>query len=117
MKLAKVFAWLGVIAMTVILIYGFTAGNFSSDGSMIISNPWGKVSLVDLYVGFSLFALWIVFRERHPVVSIVWVVLLMVLGFFTGALYILINLYQSNGDWLEFFLGNQKQSLLDNQRK
>ncbi len=37
--------------------------------------------------------------------AILWVILMMALGFFTGALYTLIALYRSQGDWKQFFLG------------
>jgi hypothetical protein len=45
--------------MTAVLVYGFTVGDFSADGAIILSNPWGIVSMVDLYVGFILFSGWI----------------------------------------------------------
>jgi len=102
MKIAKTLAVLGVLAMTAVLIYGFTAGNFSVDGGKIIQNPWGIVSLVDLYTGFFLFSGWIIFREGVSLRSLIWVVLMMVLGFFTASLYALIALYQSEGDWQKF---------------
>ena len=107
MKIAKVLAVLGVLAMTSVLIYGFTVGNFSADGGKIIQNPWGIVSLVDLYTGFFLFSAWIIFREGINLRSIVWVILMMVLGFFTASLYALIALYQSGGDWQKFWMGNR----------
>ena len=56
MKIAKLIAALGVIAMTAVLIYGFTTGDFGRDGGEIMRNPWGIVSLVDLYTGFTLFS-------------------------------------------------------------
>lgn len=105
MTIAKIIAWIGVLAMTAVLIYGFTVGDFNSDGAEILANPWGIVSLVDLYVGFILFSAWIVYREGSLPVAIFWVILMMVLGFFTGALYTLIALYRSKGDWKQFFLG------------
>jgi len=107
MKIAKILAVLGVLAMTAVLIYGFTEGNFSVDGGKIIQNPWGIVSLVDLYTGFFLFSAWIIFREGFNLRSIVWVVLMMVLGFFTASLYALIALYQSGGDWQKFWMGRK----------
>ena len=107
MKIAKILAVLGVFAMTAVLIYGFTVGNFSADGGKIIQNPWGIVSLVDLYTGFFLFSAWIIFREGINLRSIVWVILMMVLGFFTASLYALIALYQSGGDWQKFWMGNR----------
>ena len=109
MKMAKVLAVLGVLAMTAVLIYGFTVGNFSADGGKIIQNPWGIVSLVDLYTGFFLFSAWIIFREGINLRSIVWVILMMVLGFFTASLYALIALYQSGGDWQKFWMGTTGQ--------
>jgi len=105
MKLAKWIAAIGLLAMTAVLIYGFTVGDFSADGNEILQNPWGIVSLVDLYVGFILFSAWIVYRERSLPQAVVWVVLMMVLGFFTASLYALITLYRSEGDWREFWMG------------
>mgnify|MGYP000847475027 CR=1 FL=1 len=108
MKIAKIIALLGVIAMSIALIQGFVGGDFSADGALILQNPWGIVSLVDLYVGFILFSLWIVFREQNWIVSVIWVILMMVLGFFTGALYVFITLHQAKGDWVVFFMGAKK---------
>ncbi len=89
MKLAKIIALAGLIAMTGILIYGFTIGDFSNEGKQLLGMPWGIVSLVDLYVGFTLFSAWIVYREKDFLPSLIWVVLMMVLGFWTGcALYL-----------------------------
>lgn len=107
MKLAKLLAVVGLLAMTAVLIYGFSAGDFSVDGGKILQNPWGIVSLVDLYTGFFLFSGWIIFREGLSIRSLVWVILMMVLGFFTASLYALITLYQSNGDWKKFWMGKK----------
>jgi hypothetical protein len=42
--------------------------------------------------------------------SIVWVILMMVLGNFTAALYALIALITSRGDWKRFWLGHRVDS-------
>jgi len=105
MKLAKIVALLGLLAMTSVLIFGFMYGDFAADGAKLLSNPWGIVSMVDLYVGFILFSGWIIYRENSLPRSIIWVILMMVLGFFTGALYTLIALQTSRGDWRRFFMG------------
>ena len=107
MKIAKTIAILGLIAMSAILVYGFTVGNFTGEGSKLLGMPWGIVSLVDLYVGFSLFSCWIVFREKAILPSIIWVVLMMVLGFWAGALYTLIALQTSGNDWTHFWFGKR----------
>jgi hypothetical protein len=113
MKIAKLIAWLGLVGMTAVLLNGFINGNFGQDGGELLTNPWGIVSLVDLYAGFALFSVWIGFREKNLFASVFWIILMMVLGFFTGSLYVLINLYRSKGDWLWFFLGGRKESLLN----
>ncbi len=107
MKIAKLIALAGLLAMTGVLIYGFTIGDFSGEGQQLLAMPWGIVSLVDLYVGFTLFSCWIVYREKSLARSVVWVVLMMVLGFFTASLYALIALQTSQGDWRRFWMGRR----------
>lgn len=107
MKFAKLLSLFGILAMTAVLIYGFTVGNFRTDGAALLQNPWGIVSLVDLYTGFALFSGWIIYREKSWVRSLIWVVLMMVLGFFTASLYTYIALNNSNGDWRKFWMGQR----------
>jgi hypothetical protein len=45
------------------------------------------------------------YREKTILVGVIWVVLMMVLGFFTASLYVLIALYKSGGDWQLFWMG------------
>jgi hypothetical protein len=107
MKIAKVIALLGWLSMTAVLIYGFTVGDFAEEGKQLLSMPWGIVSLVDLYVGFTLFSGWIVYREKSAIRSAIWVVLMMVLGFWTASLYAFIALQTSGGDWRRFWMGHR----------
>ncbi|MBN1955938.1 MAG: hypothetical protein JW900_12940 [Anaerolineae bacterium] len=58
-------------------------------------------------MGFTLFSGWIVYREKSLVRSAIWVVLMMVLGFFTASVYTLIALQTSGGDWRRFWLGHR----------
>jgi hypothetical protein len=113
MKIAKIIALIGSLSMTVVLIYGFTVGDFFEDGSVILNNPWGIVSLVDLYVGFALFSMWIVYREKCITKAVILVILMMVFGFLTGAVYTLYALIQSKGDVNKLFLGDRYQDVLN----
>ncbi|MFW6256910.1 MAG: DUF1475 family protein [Bacillota bacterium] len=103
MKIVKVITWIGLTAMVVVLLNGFVNGNFRQDGSELLSNPWGIVSLVDLYVGFIIFSMWIVFREKNMIVSFVWIAFLFL------RLIIQIFLYQSGEanqlTWVNTLLG------------
>ena len=105
MKIAKIISVLGILAMTAVLIYGFTIGDFAGEGSQLAAMPWGIVSLVDLYTGFTLFSMWIIYREKSLPVAILWTVAMLILGFFAGSLYTFIALQTSGGDWRKFWLG------------
>jgi hypothetical protein len=98
-----------MVAMGAALVYGFAQGDLSADGQVLLSIPWGIVSLVDVYVGFSLFSAWVVFRERSLGVALAWVALIMVLGFFTASLYTLLALFTSGGDWHQFWMGHRAE--------
>ena len=105
--MAKVVAVLGVLVMASILVYGFAVGDFGGEGQVLLSMPWGIVSLVDVYVGFVLVSGWIVYREKSLLRSAVWIILVMILGNFTASLYVLIALLASRGDWGRFWMGNR----------
>jgi hypothetical protein len=112
MKIARAIAWLGVAAMSAALFFGFTKGDFFADGSIILNNPWGIVSMVDLYVGFTIFSMWVFFREKSKFISILWIIAIMILGFFAGALYTAIHLEINKGDWVRFFLGWRSKEIV-----
>lgn len=105
MKIAKIISILGILAMTAVLIRGFTIGDFSGEGSQLLSMPWGIVSLVDLYTGFTLFSVWIIYREKSLPVAILWTIAMLTLGFFAGSLYAFIALQTCGNDWRKFWLG------------
>lgn len=105
MKIAKIISILGILAMTAVLIYGFTVGDFAAEGSQLAAMPWGIVSLVDLYTGFTLFSMWIIYREKSLPIAILWTVAMLTLGFFAGSLYTFIALQTSGEDWRKFWLG------------
>ena len=105
MKTGKLISLLGLLAMTAVLIYGFTVGNFSAEGSTLLKMPWGIVSLVDLYTGFMLFSGWIIYREKSLLTAILWTAAMLTLGFWAGSLYALIAFFRSEGDWRRFWLG------------
>lgn len=110
MKSAKIITWIGLGAMTFGLLNGFLNGDFIEDGKELLANPWGVMSMIDLYVGFVLFSMWIFYREKSIAKSVVWTILMMILGFFTACVYILIALYKSNDNWDEFFRGNKSMT-------
>jgi hypothetical protein len=109
MNIARTISILGLLAMTIVLANGFINGNIAAEGAWLLAHPWGIVSLVDLYVGFALYSIWIAYREESVLNTIVWIVLMIVLGFWAGALYMFLALYASKGDWKKFWMGQRAQ--------
>ena len=105
MKLVNLLAITGTSIMFFTLLYGFIYGDFFGEGGILMSMAWGKVSLVDVYIGFFLFSGWVLFREEKLLNSIFWILLIMVLGNFITCLYVTIALYKSKGDTNWFWLG------------
>jgi pilus assembly protein TadC len=105
MRLATFVTGIGAALMAAVLVYAFTNGDFSTEGAQLLSMPWGIVSLVDLYVGFTLFSGWILFREASSSRAVVWIVLIMTLGFLTASIYAFLALRSSGGEWKRFWLG------------
>jgi len=104
MTKVKVVAWLGALIMAGMIVFSLVTGDFFGEGSILLGMVWGQMSMVDLYVGFFLFYLWILRREKDLITKIIWFLLLMTTGSLATALYILKAAYESKTE-LEFFLG------------
>ncbi|MDK2981192.1 MAG: hypothetical protein PWQ55_1539 [Chloroflexota bacterium] len=109
MKIAKWIAFLGALAQGGILIYGFTRGDFSAAGDFFTNDPWGIVSLVDVYVGFTFFSAWVVYRETHWWSAVLWVAAIMILGNFPAGVYAFLALQRSDNNWQKFWMGRHYQ--------
>ena len=89
-------AVLGAVAMAAAIVTAFVTGEFASEGSEILALPWGKVTLIDLYVGLVFFGAWIALRERHAGRTLAWWVGLVVLGNLTAAIYLAIASFRAS---------------------
>jgi hypothetical protein len=87
------------------LMYGFICGDFFNEGSILVSLAWGKVSLIDVYIGFFLFSGWVVYREESLPFAVFWIILIMLLGNFITSLYVTITLFKSGENLQCFWLG------------
>lgn len=84
----RTIALVGVVAMTVIIAIGLVSGDFFGEGSEILALTWGRVTLVDLYVGLALFGTWVAIREGSWVTTVLWLVALVTLGNLAAAAYV-----------------------------
>jgi hypothetical protein len=105
MKVAKVLVHIGIIAMALTLVYGFTWGNGWEEVRELVRYPWFNVSLIDVYIGFALFAGWVVFREGSRAATVGWIVAIAALGNLVCCVYAAIALHRSRGDWTRFWMG------------
>ena len=78
----------GALAMAGAIIWAFATGDFFDEGSQIWGLPWGKVSLIDIYVGLAFFGAWIAYREGSWPRTALWWLALVVLGNLTAAIYL-----------------------------
>jgi hypothetical protein len=102
MTITKVISYFISFAMMSVILWA--QNQTSIFDSLIPSLPWGIVSLVDLYSGFILIAIWMIYREENYS-SILWVFFLMTLGNLTTAIYVIYCINTSNNDIKKFFLG------------
>ncbi|HUF16219.1 MAG TPA: DUF1475 family protein [Acidimicrobiia bacterium] len=97
MRTIRALSILGLVVMIAVIIYWLVSGDFFEEGSSIWSLTWGRVTLVDLYVGLIFFAAWIAQREKSPVVVAVWRLALVVLGNLAAAVYLVRASFSSIG--------------------
>lgn len=105
MKLAKAIALIGAVAQGGILVYGFTQGDFGAAGEFFFNDPWGIVSLVDVYVGFMFFCAWVIFREKTIWSGLLWTIAILILGNFPAGVYAFLALQGSDNNWKKFWMG------------
>jgi hypothetical protein len=104
MMAIRVFATILTAVLFVAIGISVATGNISVEGRWILENPWGRMSLLDIYGGVALLAGWVVLREKHPWSVVLWLPLFVVLGHAGTALYASIAAYRSD-DIRHFLLG------------
>lgn len=92
------------IAMFAMIVVSVATGDFSSESETLLGLAWGRMSLVDIYVGIALLFGWVVIREERLWVAIAWLPVFIVLGNGGTALYAAIAAFRSP-DIRSFLLG------------
>ena len=107
MKTGKILSAIGAVGFGGLLVYGFITNTFMSEGSILLALLWGQISLIDVYIMFFIFAFWVIYREKSAWRSLIWFILIMVLGSFAACLYLFIAFQTSSGDWKRFWMGKR----------
>ena len=110
MKTALLYLVVLTVVMGGALAYGFIVGDFWKDGGKLIENPWGIVSLFDVYVGFFFFIGWIAYRECCLGMTLTWGIAICLGGNVVAGIYAILALYKSGGDAQAFFMGVKKDT-------
>ena len=92
------------VVMFAAIVVAMTTGDFGTEGSWILDNPWGRMSLIDIYVGIALFAGWVFLRVGSPWVALLWLPAFVILGNAGTALYAAIAAFRTD-DIHSFLLG------------
>lgn len=108
MTTARTLAFIGAIIMAAAIAYGFIIGDFFAEAELMLPLPWFHISMIDLYVGFALFAGWIIYREKSIARAAIWIVLLMTLGNLLSCIYVALAATRARGDWLAFWQGSRR---------
>ncbi|MGB7859532.1 MAG: DUF1475 family protein [Acidimicrobiia bacterium] len=95
---------LGVMAGAIAM--AMSTGSISNEGSAIWALPWGRVTLIDLYIGLAFFGAWVAFRERSIIRTIAWWVSLLLLGNLAAAVYLVVASFGSANS-RELIAGNR----------
>lgn len=97
------------LVMVVTLVMSVLSGDFTGQGSQILELAWGRMTLVDLYIGAALVGSWIVHRERSWLTILAWWAGLFVFGHLASAAYVTI-VARSSSDWTTFWSGSNRSS-------
>ncbi|MEN0653091.1 MULTISPECIES: hypothetical protein [Hyphobacterium] len=80
MKILQLLPFVAALVLAALIIWAAGAGDFMGFGAVLLSDPWGVVTLADLYIGFLFAALIIWFSHDNKLVAILWILPLPVLG-------------------------------------
>ncbi len=92
MVLLRAFLLILAAAFAALIGLAIVNGSFTEAGAWLMSDPWGRVTLADLYLGFVLSALVIWWMERSTLSALIWIVPLPFLGNVWTAVWFVIRL-------------------------
>lgn len=84
------FAGLGLV-LVALIVWASLNASFGESFAAITADPWGIVSLADLYLGFFIFAAFVFFIDGPRPASFAWVIALMFLGNVLAALWLVLR--------------------------
>jgi hypothetical protein len=93
------------IIMAAALLWGLAAGDLFAEGPVMLRMPWALVSLVEIYVGMTLFGCWLFWREPSVVRACGWLLATLLIGNAVSCVYALLAVRSAQGDPARFWMG------------
>jgi hypothetical protein len=84
------------IAFSLLIVWAASLQPLGESITYIVANPWGVVTLADLYLGFVLFVLFVFKTSTNHVKAIAWSIALLVLGNVIAVIYLILYLKHMN---------------------
>ena len=101
----QIFFVLVLAAMTWVTVRASLHESVVAAAGPLVANPWGLATRFDAYFAFLTFYLWLAFKERRWTRRLLWLGLILLLGNFAMAAYVLIELARLRGtDGIETLL-------------
>jgi glucan phosphoethanolaminetransferase (alkaline phosphatase superfamily) len=113
-KILKLLFFLLFITMTSMILWAIFTGNWDNAISYITQEPWILITIIDIYISFFVFYIWVFFRERNIFSKIIWLLLIISTGSLAITLYVLIQLFKlREGETLKDMISRDKNEKMD----
>lgn len=101
---ASLVTGVGILVLVGGIVWAIPKEPFSTGLRRIVDQPWGLVTLVDLYLGLAVIGVWILFLQRGVWRSLPWWIALACLGNLATLVFLMYRLVVS-ADVRDAFLG------------
>ena len=92
MSVGKGLSLLAGAVLLASIIWASTQASIGESFQAIVADPWGVVTLIDLYVGFVLASIVIWIVEKSPMRALLWIVPIYVLGNIITAVWLALRI-------------------------
>lgn len=79
--------------MCYVVISTSLSNNLFKEWDYLGSIPWMRATLWDFYANVTIIFIWVVYKEKHIALKLIWLILLLTLGSIASCAYLLIQLF------------------------
>ena len=91
MRVLSKLSLLGFVSFTAVLFWGFYVAEFWQESDEILQWTWGKIMLLDLYIGLIIFSVFIFYIEDSFFKPMFWSIFLLIGGNGIALLYLFLK--------------------------